>query len=74
MLSSMYDPNGKCADAFDYCNFSNTPLLCTVATSGKYCDLTGLPTIPASLSAGNAICISSNSINVVCDNCTIKKN
>ena len=74
MLSSMYDPNGKCADAFDYCNFSNTPLLCTVATSGKYCDLTWLPTIPASLSAGNAICISSNSINVVCDNLTIKKN
>ena len=74
MLSSMYDPNGKCADAFDYTNFINTPLLCTVATSGKYCDLTGTPTIPAALSAGCAIGISSNKINVQYDWSTIKKN
>lgn len=74
MLSGVYDPNNKAWDAFDYCNFINTPLLCAVATSGKYCDLTGLPTIPAALTAGNAICINSNCINVVCDNSTIKKN
>ena len=74
MLSSMYDPNGKCADAFDYTNFINTPLLCTVATSGKYCDLTGLPTIPAALTSGCAIGISSNKINVQYDWSTIKKN
>jgi hypothetical protein len=63
----MYDPNGKCADAFDYNNFNNTPLLCTVATTGKYCDLTGLPTIPAALTSGCAIGISSNKINVQYD-------
>lgn len=74
MLSSVYDPNGKCADAFDYTNFINTPLLCAVATSGKYCDLTGLPTIPAALSAGNGISITSNCINVNYDWSTIKKN
>ena len=74
MLSSMYDPNGKCADAFDYTNFTNTPLLCTVATSGKYCDLTWLPTIPAALTSGCAIGISSNKINVQYDWSTIKKN
>jgi hypothetical protein len=63
----MYDPNCKCADAFDYTNFTNTPLLCTVATSGKYCDLTGTPTIPAPLTSGCAIGISSNKINVQYD-------
>ena len=46
MLKSVYDPNNVSADAFDYTNFINTPSLCTVATSGKYCDLTGKPTIP----------------------------
>ena len=74
MLSSMYDPNGKCADAFDYNNFINTPSLCTVATSGKYCDLSGTPTIPTALTSGCAICISSNKINVQYDWTTIKKN
>ena len=74
MLSSMYDPNNKQADAFDYCNFINTPSLCTVATSGKYCDLTGTPTIPAALSAGNGVSITSNCINVNYDWSTIKKN
>lgn len=43
MLSSIYDPNNKAWDAFDYCNFINVPDLCTVAISGQYCDLTGLP-------------------------------
>ena len=74
MLSSVYDPNGKCWDAFDYTNFINTPNLCTVATSGKYCDLTWTPTIPAALSAGNGISITSNCINVNYDWSTIKKN
>ena len=74
MLSTVYDPNSKQADAFDYCNFINTPLLCAVATSWKYCDLSWLPTIPAALSAGNGICINNNCINVLCDNSTIKKN
>ena len=74
MLSTMYDPNGKCADAFDYCNFINTPNLAAVATSGKYCDLTGTPTIPAALTAGCATSISSNKINVNYDWTTIKKN
>lgn len=55
MCSNTYDPCGCMSDAFDYCNFSNTPdlscyaqtcSLCTVATSGKYCDLTWTPTIP----------------------------
>jgi len=45
MLKSVYDPNNKNADAFDYDNFINTPTLCTVATSGKYCDLTGTPSL-----------------------------
>ena len=74
MLSSMYDPNGKCADAFDYTNFINTPNLCAVATSGKYCDLSGTPTIPAALTSGCAISVSSNKINVNYDWTTIKKN
>ena len=74
MLKATYDPCNKNANAFDYNNFINKPSLCTVATSGKYCDLTGTPTIPAALSAGNAICINSNCINVVCDNSSIKKN
>jgi len=63
MLSSVYDPNNKAADAFDYTNFINTPSLCTVATSGKYCDLTGTPTIPPALSAWNGISIDNNKIN-----------
>ena len=46
MMKITYDPNNKNADAFDYDNFINTPNLCTVATSGNYCDLSGLPTIP----------------------------
>ena len=74
MLSSTYDPCNKQANAFDYTNFINTPSLCTVATSGKYCDLTWLPTIPAVLSAGNGISITSNCINVDYDWSTIKKN
>lgn len=81
MCSSTYDPCSCMADAFDYCNFYNTPTiptdncqlanscgyttctgtvvvsdltpyaksctLCTVATSGMYCDLSWTPTIPA---------------------------
>ena len=74
MLKATYDPCNKNANAFDYNNFINKPSLCAVATSGKYCDLTGTPTIPAALSAGNAICINNNCINVVCDNSSIKKN
>ena len=74
MLSSTYDPCNKNSNAFDYCNFINTPLLCTVATSGKYCDLSGLPTIPAALTSGCATSISSNKINVNYDWTTIKKN
>ena len=79
MSASTYDPCSCMADAFDYCNFYNTPTiptdncqlanwcgyttctgtlvagdltpyaksctLCTVATSWKYCDLTGSPTL-----------------------------
>ena len=45
MLKATYDPNNISADAFDYTNFINTPTLCTVATSGKYCDLTGTPSL-----------------------------
>ena len=45
MLKATYDPNNIAADAFDYTNFINTPTLCTVATSGKYCDLTGTPSL-----------------------------
>lgn len=74
MMKVIYDPNNKNADAFDYTNFINTPSLCTVATSGKYCDLTGTPTIPAALTSGCAIGISSNKINVQYDWTTIKKN
>ena len=74
MLASMYDPCGCCADAFDYSKLHWTPNLCTVATSGKYCDLTWTPTIPAALSAGNGISITSNCINVQYDDSTIKKN
>jgi hypothetical protein len=29
MLKSVYDPNNVNADAFDYCNFSNTPTIPT---------------------------------------------
>ena len=29
MLKSVYDPNNKNADAFDYCNFINTPTIPT---------------------------------------------
>jgi hypothetical protein len=74
MLSSVYDPCGCCADAFDYSKLHWTPNLCTVATSGKYCDLTWTPTIPAALSAGNGISIVANCINVQYDGNTIKKN
>ena len=74
MLKATYDPCNKNANAFDYTNFINTPSLCTVATSGKYCDLTWTPTIPAALSAGNGISITSNCINVNYDWTTIKKN
>ena len=74
MLSSVYDPCGCCADVFDYSKLHWTPNLCTVATSGKYCDLTWTPTIPAALSAGNGISITSNCINVQYDDTTIKKN
>ena len=74
MLKSTYDPNNKNGDAFDYTNFINTPKLCTVATSGKYCDLTGTPTIPSELTSGCATSISSNKINVNYDWTTIKKN
>ena len=74
MLKATYDPCNKNTNAFDYTNFINTPNLCAVATSGKYCDLTGTPTIPAALSSGNGISISSNCINVNYDWTTIKKN
>ena len=74
MLKATYDPCNKNANAFDYTNFINTPTLATVATSGKYCDLSGTPTIPAALSAGNGISITSNCINVNYDWTTIKKN
>lgn len=43
MLSSVYDPCNKNSNAFDYCNFINTPSLCSVATSWLYCDLSGAP-------------------------------
>ena len=74
MLSSIYDPCEKKTNAFDYCNFINTPNLCAVATSGKYCDLTGTPSIPAALTAWCGTTISSNKINVNYDWTTIKKN
>lgn len=60
--------------ADDLLPYARSETLCTVATSGKYCDLTGLPTIPAALTSGNGISISSNKINAVCDNSTIKVN
>ena len=63
MLKATYDPCNKNWNAFDYNNFINTPSLCTVATSGKYCDLTGTPTIPAALNAWTGISIENNKIN-----------
>ncbi len=74
MLSTVYDPNNCASDAFNYNNFYNKPNLATVATSWKYCDLSWLPTIPATLTSWCAINISSNKINVQYDNDTIKKN
>lgn len=74
MLSSVYDPNNIWADAFDYDNFINTPNLATVATSGSYNDLSNKPIIPAALTSGDAISISSNVINALYDWSTIKKN
>jgi len=63
MLKATYDPCNKNGNAFDYNNFINTPSLCTVATSGKYCDLTWTPTIPPALTAGENINITNNKIN-----------
>ena len=63
MLKVVYDPCNKADNAFDYCNFINTPNLCAVATSWQYCDLTGTPTIPPALSAWDNITITNNCIN-----------
>lgn len=42
MLKCVYDPNNCNADAFDYCNFSNTPdLSCYQTKACMVCDLTG---------------------------------
>ena len=54
--------------------YATVASLCDVATSAQYCDLIGTPTIPAALSAGNGINITSNCINVNYDWSTIKKN
>ena len=54
--------------------YATVASLCDVATSWQYCDLTWTPTIPAALSAGNGINITSNCINVNYDWSTIKKN
>lgn len=59
--------------ASDLQPYATTASLCSVATSWQYCDLSGLPTIPAALSAWDAIDVSSNKINVLYDNSTIKK-
>ena len=41
MLKCVYDPNNCNADAFDYCNFSNTPdLSCYQTKACMVCDLT----------------------------------
>jgi len=45
MLKSTYDPNNISSDAFDYNNFTNTPSLAAVATSGSYNDLTDTPSL-----------------------------
>lgn len=49
----------------------NKPALATVATSGDYDDLTNRPTIPAALSAGNGIDITSNVVSVDLDGSTL---
>lgn len=54
--------------------YATVASLCDVAMSWQYCDLTWTPTIPAALSAGNGINITSNCINVNYDWSTIKKN
>jgi hypothetical protein len=45
MLKSTYDPNNHNADAFDYCNFTNTPTIptdnCQLANSCGYTTCTG---------------------------------
>lgn len=45
MLKCVYDPNNINADAFDYCNFTNTPTIptdnCQLANSCGYTTCTG---------------------------------
>lgn len=48
MLKSVYDPNNVNADAFDYCNFSNTPTIptdnCQLANGCWYAKTCDIPT------------------------------
>ena len=52
MMKSVYDPNNKGADAFDYNNFTNTPVIPTVPTAvsafendAGYITSAGVPTV-----------------------------
>lgn len=56
MLKSVYDPNNVNADAFDYCNFSNTPTIptdnCQLANGCCYAKTCDIPTNNCQLTNG----------------------
>ena len=47
MLTSVYDPNNKAADAFDYDNFINTPTLWTAASKDTWTSSWNVPVLDA---------------------------
>ena len=56
MLKSVYDPNNHNADAFDYCNFTNTPTIptdnCQLANGCCYAKTCDIPTDNCQLGNG----------------------
>lgn len=39
MMKSVYDPSNCCADAFNYCNFYNTPTIPDISNLAQCCDI-----------------------------------
>lgn len=64
MCSNTYDPTNKMADAFDYCNFINTPTIptdnCQLANSCGYTTCTG-----------TVVAADLNAYAKTCDLCTV---
>lgn len=56
MLKAVYDPNNHSADAFDYCNFTNTPTIptdnCQLSNGCCYAKTCDIPTDNCQLSNG----------------------